>query len=318
MVEIKKIEHIWMDGKLILWAEANVHVMAHGLHYGTDVFEGINLYKCSNGKSAIFKLDQHIRRLIRSVAILGFYEIPFSLSEMREAVIETVKKNNLKEAYIRPLVIAGAGGIGPLPHGNPVHLVIILAEPITGYFGKDAFEKGISLKISSWRRDNSVMPFAAKVAGNYINSALAKLEAKKCGFDEPLVLDSKGHVDEGSAANVFIVKDGKLITPPPEMPILKGITRDTILTLARDELYLKAEEMPFGLEDFYGADEAFFCGTAAEISPIREIEDRHIGKECPGPVTRKLHDFYYRATRGELPKYERWLTYVDFQKKEAE
>ncbi len=310
----KTTDFIWMDGRFLPWAEANVHVMTHSIHYGTGIFEGINCYECKDGRSAIFKLEQHVRRLFKSASILGFIEIPFSLLEIKEAIIEIVKKNNIKEGYIRPIVIVGAGGIGPLPHGNPVHVAIAVMEPIIGYFGKDAIEKGVSVTVSSWRRDNRVMPFAAKAAGNYINSALVKLEAKKNGFDEGIVLDTRGHIDEGSAANIFIIRDGKLVTPPLSMPILKGITRDTVITLAQNELHLEVKETLFGPEDMYESDEAFFCGTAAEISPIRNIEERFIGKVCPGPITKKLQELYSGTVRGKIPKYKRWLTYVDFQK----
>ncbi len=310
---VKQTDFIWMDGNLVPWKEANVHVTAHSIHYGTSIFEGMNFYGCKNGRSAIFRLNSHIRRLFKSAGILGFIKIPFSLQEIEQAVIETVKANKLKEGYIRPVVIVGEGGIGPFPHGNPVHVAIIIKEPLMGYFGQNAVEKGISVKVSSWQRDNRVMPFAAKVGGNYVNSALVKLEAKKDGFDEAIVLDNKNHIDEGSAANIFIVRDGKLVTPSLAMPILKGITRDTVITLAQDELYLGVEETPFGLEDFYEADEAFFCGTAAEITPIREVGEHYIGKVCPGSITKKLQQLYSKVVRGELARYERWLTYVDFQ-----
>lgn len=315
---VEHTDYIWMDGKLVSWKDATVHVTSHSIHYGTSLFEGINFYICKDGRSAIFRLNSHVRRLFRSAGILGFIEIPFSWLEIEEAIIKTVKVNKLKEGYIRPVVIVGAGGIGPLPHGNPVHVAIFIKEPLMGYFGKNAVEKGISVKISSWRRDNRVMPFDAKAGGNYINSALVKWEAKKNGFDEGIVLDNKNHIDEGSAANIFIAREGKLITPPPEMPILKGITRATVITLAKDELYLDVEETPFNAEDFYEADEAFFCGTAAEITPIREVGEYRIGKVCPGPVTGKLQELYFKVTRGKISRYERWLTYVDFQEKKEE
>lgn len=308
----KTTDFIWMDGKLLPWKEANVHVTSHSIHYGDSLFEGIYFYQCKDGRSAIFKLEQHVRRLFKSASILGFIEIPFSIPQIQEAIIETVRINKLKEGYIRPIVIVGEGGIGPLPSGNPVHAAIIIKEPLMGYFGKDAVQKGISVMISSWKRDNRVMPFASKAGGNYVNSALVKFEAKKNGFDEGIVLDVRGHVDEGSAANIFIVREGKLVTPPAEMPILKGITRDTVLTFAQDALYMKTEETPFGIEDLYEAEEAFFCGTAAEISPIRIVDEHPVGEVCPGPITKRLQELYFKTVRGEIPKYQRWLTYVDF------
>ncbi len=301
--------YIWMDGKILPWENATVHVMSHSVQYGTALFEGINFYQCGDGRSAIFRLGDHVRRLFRSAEIIGFINIPFSQPEIEQAIIEIVRANNLKAGYIRPTVIIGAGGIGPLPKGNPVHLAFAIFEPITGYFGKDT-EKGISVHISKWRRDNRVMPFAAKVAANYINSALAKNEAKKLGFDEAIVLSGSGYVAEGSAANIFIVKDRVLMTPHYLLPILGGITKDTVITLARDELALPVEESLLNTEDIYEADEAFFSGTAAEITPIKDIEESLIGSICPGPITKQLQKLYFKVTRGEISAYQSWLTYI--------
>ena len=306
----KHTEKIWMDGHMVPWEEATVHVMAHSIHYGTGLFEGIAFYKCEDGRFAIFRLGDHVCRLFRSAEITGFIDIPFLQREIEEAIIETVRVNSLKEGYIRPVVIIGAGGIGPLPHGNPVHLAIIITEPLGSYFGEDAVEKGISVHIASWRRDNRIMPFKAKVAANYINSALAKAEAQSLGFDEAIVLSDSGYVAEGSAANVFMVKDGILLTPDLSLPILNGITRETAIILARKELGLKVKEGFLKTEDIYEADEAFFTGTAAEITPIRDVEEFLIGDVCPGPVTKKLMELYRKTVRGEIPAYRSWLTYV--------
>lgn len=306
----KHTEKIWMDGHIVPWEDANVHVTAHSIHYGTALFEGINFYECKDGRSAIFRLNSHVHRLFRSAEILGFIKIPFLKNEIEEAIVETVKANGLKEGYIRPLVIIGAGSIGPLPMGNPVHLALIIYERLTGYFGKNAIEKGVSVKFSKWRRDERIMPFHAKAAGNYLNSALAKLEAKSSGFDEAIVLSGGGHLAEGSAANIFVIKDGILMTPHWKLPILGGITKDTVITLGLNELALKVEETFLNTESLYEADEVFFTGTSAEITPIRDIEEHLIGKECPGPITKKLQQLYFKVVRGELPRYNFWLTYI--------
>ena len=217
--------------------------------------------------------------------------------------MDIVRLNNFKESYIRPLVIVGEGGIGPLPHGNPVHLAIIVMERIMGYFGNNAVEKGISVHISSWRRDDKVMPFNAKVAANYINSASAKYEAQKLDFDDAVILNSFGFVAEGSAANIFIITNKILITPSLASPILRGITRETAMLLAKDKLDLEVRTDLFTARELELADEAFMTGTSAEITPIREVEGHPIGQACPGPITAKLQELYFKLVRGQMPDY---------------
>ncbi len=317
---VKAMEKIWMDGKLVPWQEANVHILTHTLHYGLGCFEGLRIYKCVDGRSAIFRLTSHIRRLFYSVHVAEL-KIPFSQLEIEQAVIETVKANKLEEGYIRPLVFVGDGDMGPLPKNNPVRLAIITWE-WGHYLGSAAINNGISVKISKWRRSARAMPFQAKICGNYVNAALAKREVEKDGFQEAIILDEYGHVAEGSAENIFIAKNGKLMTPSAGLPILRGITRDTVICLALEKSGMRVEETLISEDLLFDADEAFFTGTAAEITPIKEIGEQGggeiatllVGRECPGPITRKLQELYFKLVRGELPDYQKrwaWLTYVD-------
>lgn len=296
----------WMDGKIIPREEAKVSVMAHSLHYGDGIFEGIKVYKCIDGRSAIFRLGTHTHRLFYSASAIAL-KIPFSKMEIDQAIIDTVKANGLEEGYIRPLIILGEGDIGPCPHNNPVHVVIIVGE-----WGHYFAQETISVKISSWRRDCRVMPFSAKVTGNYVNAGLAKREAELLGFNDAIVLDQWEYATEVSAANIFIVKDGVLMTPSVIQPILRGVTRDSIIRLARDMGISAREDAFINLNLLYAADEAFTAGTAAEITPIKEVEGSLIGKVCPGPITLKLKEMYLKAARGEIPQYQKeWLTYVE-------
>jgi len=310
MVEIRKMEYVWMDGKLIPWNEAKIHAATHTLHYGDGLFEGIRCYKCNNGRRAIFRLDSHIRRMIQGANFLNM-KLPYRLSEIHNAIVEVAKANNLQDGdYIRPLVIAGEGHMGPLAKGNPIHM-IIMTWGWGQYFGEDAFEKGISAMISKkWRRDNRVLPFYVKAIGHYINSGLIKREAEEAGYDEGLVMDMDGCIVEASAANIFIVKDGVLFTPPENAPILRGITRKSVIRIAQD-LRIPVEETFINENLLFSADEVFLCGTAVEFTPINSVEERPTGKVCPGPITRKLRDLFFQAVRGELLEYRHWLTYID-------
>ncbi len=310
---LKPSANFWMDGKIIPRQEAQISVLAHSLHYGDGIFEGIKIYRCIDGRSAIFRLGSHVHRLFFSALVEGI-KIPFTKMEIEQAIIDTVKFNNLQEGYIRPLVIYGEGDMGPCPHNNPVHVIIIMGD-WEKYFTK----KAISVKISKWRRDNRVMPFSAKVTGNYVNAGLAKREAEALGFDDAIVLDRWGNISEASAANIFIVKDGNLMTPIAmqslssitlDPPILKGITRNSLIRLAHD-IGISVEETPINQNLLYDADEFFQTGTAAEITPIKDVEEIPIGKICPGPITQKLQELFLRAVRGEVPVYQKeWLTYV--------
>ncbi len=303
MIECKKI---WMDGKLIDGADANVHILTHSLHYGLAVFEGIRSYDAGDGDGgAVFRLSEHTTRLFDS-AHITLMEIPFSEDEINRAVIETLRANDLKQGYIRPLVYLGAGGMGLYPGENPVRVAIAVWS-WGAYLGEEGLEKGIRIKVSSFIRHhvNSSMS-KAKVAGNYVNSILSKREAVSAGYDEALMLDTEGYVSEGSGENVFIVKDGILKTTPLTS-ILKGITRDSVMRIAAD-LGITVKEERFTRDELYTADEAFFTGTAAEITPIREADNRTIGTGRPGPETKKIQEVFFKAVKGEVKEYKEWLT----------
>jgi branched-chain amino acid aminotransferase len=303
---VTKTEKIWMDGKFVDWDKANIHVLTHSLHYGLGVFEGIRCYETDKGP-AIFRLDEHIDRLFNSAHIF-LMDMPFSRSEIRDAVIAAVKVNRMKECYIRPLVYIGYGAMGLYPKENPVN-VSIAVWPWGAYLGDTGLTKGIRVKTSSFIRGhvNSNMT-RAKVSGYYVNSQLAKKEAILCGYDEAILLDTEGYVSEGSGENVFIVRNGSLKTTPLTS-ILEGITRNSIITIAGDEGIRTAEER-FTRDELYIAGEAFFTGTAAEVTPIRESDGRVIGSGKPGAITRKLQSIFFDVVKGKNKKYKSWLTRV--------
>jgi branched-chain amino acid aminotransferase len=303
---INKTEMIWMDGKFVKWDDAQVHILTHTLHYGLGVFEGIRCYNTPKGP-AIFKLDEHVKRLFQSAHIF-LMNIPFAEDEIKKAIIDTVKTNKLKECYIRPLVYIGYGAMGLYPKGNPINIAIA-AWPWGAYLGEEGIEKGIRVKVSSFIRNhvNSNMS-RGKVCGYYVNSQIAKKEAISCGYDEALLLDTEGYISEGSGENIFIVRDGILKTTPLTS-ILEGITRDSIITIAQNaEIEIKEER--FTRDEVYIADEAFFTGTAAEVTPIRELDRRVIGDGKRGRITKKLQTIFFDIVKGKNKKYEKWLTYV--------
>ena len=303
---ITKTEKIWMDGKFVDWDEANIHVMTHTLHYGLGVFEGIRCYSTPQGP-AIFKLDEHVKRLFQSARIF-LIDIPFSQDEIKRAIVDTVKKNKLKECYIRPLVYIGYGAMGLYPKGNPIR-VAVAAWPWGAYLGEEGIEKGIRVKVSSYTRNHVNANMArGKVCGYYVNSQIAKKEAISCGYDEALLLDTEGYVSEGSGENIFIVRNGALKTTPLTS-ILEGITRDSIMTIAKDNR-IDVKEERFTRDEVYIADEAFFTGTAAEVTPIRELDGRKIGEGKAGKITKKLQSVFFDIVKGKNKKYEKWLTYV--------
>jgi branched-chain amino acid aminotransferase len=303
---ITKTEKIWMDGKLVAWDDANVHILTHTLHYGLGMFEGIRCYKTDKG-SAIFRLEEHVDRLFASAHIFTV-EIPYSKREITEAIIKTVRVNKIRECYIRPLVYIGYGAMGLYPKGNPIS-VAIAVWPWGAYLGDEGIEKGIRIKVSSYTRHhvNSAMT-RAKVCGYYVNSQIAKKEAIACGFDEALLLDPEGYVSEASGENIFIVRDGRLKTTPLTS-ILEGITRNSIMEIARDNKIPVVEER-FTRDEIYIADEAFFTGTAAEVTPIREIDNRTIGTGSRGKITKKLQSIFFDVVKGKNKKYESWLTRI--------
>ncbi len=302
---IDKTDKIWMDGKLVPWDEANVHVLTHTLHYGAGVFEGIRAYKAKNG-TAVFRLTDHMRRLFRSAKIL-MMDVPFSVDQLVEATKETVRANNLEAGYIRPLVYFGYGEMGLNPLNNPVQ-VSIAVWPWGTYLGDEGVAHGIRVKVSSWDRiDANAYPPQMKSTGGYLNSILAKLEVLKAGYEEALFLTPNGYIAEGPGESFFIVRDGVLITPPTQSAGLDSITRESVMTIARDLGY-EVREHDLVRSDAYLADEAFFTGTAAELTPIREIDDRLIGE--PGPITKKLQETFFAATKGEVETYREWNEYV--------
>jgi branched-chain amino acid aminotransferase len=300
---VEESKKIWMDGKLINWGDANVHVLTHTLHYGTGAFEGIRCYKTKNG-SAIFRLNEHVDRLFDSCRILNI-DVPFSNAQIKKAIIDTVKVNKLKECYIRPIVFIGYGAMGLYTQGNPVQ-VAIAAWPWGAYLGDDGIKNGIRVKVSSFARLHvNVSMTKSKTCGDYVNSTLAKSEAVAGGYDEALFLDTSGYVSEGTGQNIFIVRDGVLLTPP--LPsILEGITRKSIIEMAKKEK-IKVQEVNLTRDEVYIADEAFFTGTAAEVTPIREVDGRAVGSGKPGPITKKLQKLFFNIVKGEAKGYNSWL-----------
>jgi branched-chain amino acid aminotransferase len=301
---IAKTKKIWMDGKFIDWDDASVHVLTHTLHYGLGVFEGIRCYETETGP-AIFRLDEHIERLFNSGRIF-LMNIPYSKKDIKNAVIETVKVNGIKECYIRPIVYIGHGAMGLYAPQNPIN-VSIAAWPWGAYLGEKGLKNGIRVKTSSFITNhvNSNMS-RGKVCGYYVNSQLAKNEAVACGYDEALLLDTEGYVSEGSGENIFIVRKGILKTTPLTS-ILEGITRESVIEIANDE-GIKVIEERFTRDELYIADEAFFTGTAAEVTPIRMVDGRSIGTGRPGKITRHIQSLFFDIVKGKNKKYESWLT----------
>ncbi len=304
---VQKVSKIWMDGKLIPWEEANVHILTHSLHYGLAMFEGIRCYLCEDGKSAVFRLREHVDRLFDSAQI-GNIKIPFSKREIAEACKDTLRANQLKEGYIRPIVFIGEGVMGVYPGDNPIR-VAIATWSWGAYLGEEALERGIRIKVSSYTRHHvNVMMTKAKICGNYVNSVLAKREVMKMGYDEALMLDTEGYVSEASGENIFMVKNGVLKTTPLTS-ILPGITRDAVIQIAKAKKMTLLEER-FTRDELYTAQEAFFSGTAAELTPIREVDDRTIGEGKPGPMTKELQAAFFDIVRGKNPEYREWLAYL--------
>jgi branched-chain amino acid aminotransferase len=297
---------IWLDGKQVPWREAKTHVLTHTLHYGMGVFEGIRAYYAEDG-TAIFRLQDHTDRLFRSAHILRM-DMPYDKTAINQACIEVVKDNQLDTAYIRPMCFYGAEGMGLRADNLEVH-VMIAAWAWGSYLGPDGLEQGIRIKTSSYTRHHvNITMCKAKANGNYMNSMLALQEALDCGYDEALLLDNEGYVAEGSGENIFLVRNGELLTPDLTSA-LEGITRETIITLAQD-LGLKVREKRITRDEVYVADEAFFTGTAAEVTPIREMDGRKIGNGGRGPVTEKIQSLYFDVVHGRSKQYKQWLSYI--------
>ncbi len=304
---IQATSFIWMDGKLVPWDEAKVHVLTHTLHYGLGVFEGIRCYKGESG-TAIFRLREHVARLLSSAKIVQMV-IPFSQKEIESAIVETVRANKLEEGYIRPLAYIGYGEMGLYVKGAPINLSIAV-WPWGTYLGDEGLQKGIRVMVSSFNRHHvNITLTRAKITGNYTNSQFAKREAKEAGFDEAILLDTDGFVTEGPGENIFIVRNGVLKTTPMTSSILDGITRDAIIQLAREQ-HIEVVEARFTRDDLYIADEAFFTGTAAEVTPIREVNGRMIGQGRRGPITEQLQKTFFDIVRNNIKDQHDWLTFV--------
>ncbi|MGH2772000.1 MAG: branched-chain amino acid transaminase [Actinomycetota bacterium] len=302
---LTETKFIWMDGEMVPWEQAQVHVLTHTLHYGSGVFEGIRCYETKKGP-AIFRLTDHVERLHRSAKIY-MIDMPFGVQQLIDATKQVVRENELNACYIRPLVYRGYGEMGLNTLSAPVN-VMIAAWPWGAYLGEDGFTQGVRVRISSWRRyDWNMIPPAAKATGQYLNSTLAKIEAVKTGYDEALMLNAQGYMADASGENIFIVRDGELLTPPLAAGPLGGITRDCIMTIARD-LGITVHEDNLVRTDLYTADEAFMTGTAAEVVPIRSVDDRDLGSR--GPVTKKIQEVFFAAIKGEVDKYSDWNDYV--------
>ncbi|HEY1593112.1 MAG TPA: branched-chain amino acid transaminase [Solirubrobacteraceae bacterium] len=303
-----QVDLIWHNGELVAWEDAKVHVLTHGLHYGTGVFEGVRAYETASGP-AIFRHHDHLERLFRS-AELYYMPIPYTLDELRAATHELIRANDLRECYIRPIAFRGYGQMGLFPLDAPVE-VSIAAWPWGAYLGEEGTRLGIRAKVASWRRipHDALIPHA-KATGQYLNSVLAKIEATKAGYQESILLNHQGSVCEGSGENVYVVRDGKIATPGDHAAILDGITRRSIIRIAED-LGHELVEREIARAELYLADEVFLTGTAAEVVPVREIDDHKIGSGEPGPITRQMQRIYDDAIHGRDPRYADWLDVVE-------
>jgi branched-chain amino acid aminotransferase len=301
-------QYAWMNGKIIPFAQATTHVSAFTLHYGVAAFEGIRCYKRADGRSAVFRLREHIDRLFGSMKVCG-NQVPFSVEQIEDACLEVLRQNKLAEAYLRPLVYAGPGSLGLGAKDAPIEAVVI-AFPWGAYLGDEAITKGIRAHMSTYVRGhvNNVMS-KAKLSGQYINSVLAKREAQRHGYDEAIMLDPDGRVAEGTGENIFAVHKGRIYTPPLDMPILEGITRDSVITLAKQEGF-EVVEQSFTRDFLYQVSEVFFTGTACEVTPVREIDARTIGTGAPGPITRALQAAFAKVVKGPGEPRPDWLRYL--------
>jgi len=303
---MQELEKIWMNGELVDWADAKVHVGTHGLHYGSGVFEGIRAYETEKG-SAVFRLSDHLQRFHNSAKLL-YMDLPYSVADLKGACNDLIATNGLAECYIRPIAYFGYGELGVSARGNPVD-VVIMSWPWGTYLGADGLTNGIRAKVSSWKRVGpNVIPHVAKATGIYLNSMLAVMEANKAGYDEAILLTDDGYVADGSGENIFVVRDGTIYTPDLSASILPGITRDTIIQMAQDLGYTVVEKQLIRT-DLYLADEVFMCGTAAEVTPIREVDDQLIGP--PGPVTLAIQSAYLDTVKGKSERWAHWLEYAN-------
>ncbi|GAB4560305.1 MAG: branched-chain amino acid transaminase [Anaerolineae bacterium] len=304
---INESEWIWFDGEFVPWGEAKVHVLSHALHYGSSVFEGIRAYETPSGV-AIFRLRPHVKRLYNSCKIARM-PVPFTQEQLSEAIAETVRRNQLRSCYIRPLVFRGYEVLGVDPRRCPVHVIVAAFEWGT-YLGAEALEQGVDVGVSTWRRmAPDTFPALAKIGGQYVNSQFLVMEARDRGFEEAIALDIYGYVSEGSGENLFVIQDGVIYTPPLGASILGGITRDSVIRIAHDLGYTVREQL-IPRELLYIADEMFFTGTAAEITPIRSVDGQQIGEGRRGPITAKIQEQFFGIIQGKLPDRYGWLEYV--------
>ncbi|MCC6526542.1 MAG: branched-chain amino acid transaminase [Polyangiaceae bacterium] len=305
---VDKLKKVWLDGEFVAWDEAKLPILTHSLHYGLAAFEGIRAYKRASGETAVFRLRDHIHRLADTCKLIAI-QPRFTGRELETACVELLRVNGVDEAYLRPIVFVGDDAMGVYAPNNPIRAAIV-AWKWGAYLGTGALEKGVRTKVSAWVRHHPSISLAkGKITGQYTNSILAKREAKMAGYDEAILLDHTGYVCEGSGENLFIVKDGVLQTPPAHASILGGITRETILTLAR-EAGLPVVETMITRDQLYLADEVFFTGTAVEVTPVREVDDRAIGTGKPGPVTRQLQELYFAIVKGKDERHPEWRTAV--------
>jgi len=301
---MQETEKIWINGELVDWADAKVHVGVHGLHYGTGVFEGIRCYDTEQGP-AVFRLPEHLQRLNDSARLL-YMELPYTTEELRRACHELLGANGLPEAYLRPIAYYGYGELGVSTRGNPVD-VVIMSWPWGAYLGEEGQRTGIRAMVSSWKRVGAnVIPHTAKATGIYLNSMLAVSEAQRAGYDEAILLTDEGYVADGSGENVFVVKDGRIMTPPLSTSILPGITRSTIIEIAQELGYI-VDQVNLIRTDLYLADEVFMVGTAAEVTPLRSVDDHELGV---GPVTMELQQAYLATVRGKIESRHHWLDFL--------
>ena len=301
---MQETSKIWMNGELVDWADAKVHVGVHGLHYGSGVFEGIRCYETPSGP-AVFRLDDHMKRLANSAKLL-YMDLPYSVQELREATFELIGANGLAECYLRPIAFYGYGELGVAARDNPVDTVI-MSWPWGAYLGEEGLTQGIRAKISTWQRIGAnVIPHVAKATGVYLNSMLAVTEANRAGYDEAILLTADGTVADGSGENIFVIRDGEIFTPALSTSILPGITRDAVIQIAQDLGY-SVTETNIIRSDLYLADEVFMCGTAAEVTPLRSIDDHELGV---GPITLELQGAYLDTVRGRSERWAQWLDLV--------
>ena len=299
---------IWMDGQMVDWRDAKIHVLSHTLHYGCGAFEGVRAYKLADGSTAIFRLEEHTERLFNSAKILRM-KIPFTPQEVMAAQLSVIRENKLESGYIRPLTWIGSEKLGVSPKGNKIHLMVA-AWSWGAYLGEDGMKRGIRVKTSSFTRHHvNITMIHAKAVSNYTNSILANMEATDEGYDEALLLDPQGFASEGAGENLFIVRKGAVYTPDASAGALNGITRNTIFAICKD-LGLELKEKPITRDEIYISDEAFFSGTAAEVTPIRELDRIEIGTGSRGPITEKIQAAFFDIVNGRNPKYESWLTKV--------